>query len=75
MKLTPAEKAVLLAICEGKTDKVIARIMGKSAITVRHQVHDIRLKLGANTRAHAVAIYLAPERFRPADDLDLKDRR
>lgn len=56
IRLTPAEFDVMTQICEGKTNRGIAETRGTSPFTVKHQVNDILVKLGADNRAHAVAI-------------------
>lgn len=58
IRLTPAEYAVMGMICDGKTNRAIATERGTSPRTVKHQVHDILNKLGADNRTHAVAIWM-----------------
>lgn len=57
IRLTPAEFDVISKICEGKTNGCIAAERGTSPRTVKHQVHDILNKLGAENRTHAAAIW------------------
>lgn len=61
MHLTPAEIDVLEGVMSGEPLAVIAARRGTSRATVKTQMEAIRLKLGAATQAHAVAIYLRRE--------------
>ena len=54
--LTPREADALRLAAEGRTDKGIARELRISAHTVSHLIYSARHKLGADSRAHAVAI-------------------
>lgn len=58
MTLTPRERQVLALVAEGLTDKEIACHLYLSAHTVAHVVLTARHKLGASSRAHAVALML-----------------
>lgn len=53
--LTPREAQVLDAIADGLTNKAIARRLGISLHTVKFHVEAVFRKLGASTRAEAVA--------------------
>jgi DNA-binding CsgD family transcriptional regulator len=53
--LTPREAQVLDAIADGLTNKAIARRLGISLHTVKFHVESVFRKLGAGTRAEAVA--------------------
>lgn len=53
--LTPREMQVLELVSKGLTNARIGRRLGISVSTVRTHVEHIRDKLGANTRAEAVA--------------------
>lgn len=53
--LTPRETQVLDAIADGLTNKAIARRLGISLHTVKFHVESLFRKLGAGTRAEAVA--------------------
>ena len=53
--LTPREAQVLDAIADGLTNKAIARRLGISLHTVKFHVEAVFRKLGAGTRAEAVA--------------------
>lgn len=55
VKLTPREREVIAWIAGGKTDWEISVIMGVSEKAIMKHVHNIRTKLGAVNRAHAVA--------------------
>jgi DNA-binding NarL/FixJ family response regulator len=59
-QLTPREREVLKLIVAGRANKVIAESLGISERTVKFHVTAILGKLGAENRAHAVA--LATER-------------
>jgi DNA-binding NarL/FixJ family response regulator len=56
--LTPAEIRVLRLIAEGNGNKEIAAQLSVSEETVKGQVRNILLKLGANDRTHAAMIGL-----------------
>lgn len=62
--LTPAEQRVLELMLDGSQDKEIAVSMDVSPNTVGVHVAAILRKMGAKNRTQAVAMYLAPERFR-----------
>jgi DNA-binding CsgD family transcriptional regulator len=53
--LTPREIEVLAAIGDGDTNKAIARRLNISLHTVKFHVESVFRKLGARTRAEAVA--------------------
>jgi len=55
IRLTPRERDSLALVAEGKTDWEISVIFGVSEATARFHVDNARRKLGATTRAHAVA--------------------
>lgn len=54
--LTERESACLALTAEGMTNAEIASVLGVSSETVKTHMAAIRAKLGANDRAHAVAI-------------------
>ena len=54
--LTDREIQVLNYVADGKTNKQIGYIIGVTESTVKSQVGSILRKLGANDRAHAVAL-------------------
>ena len=54
--LTPAERAVLALVAQGLPNPVIAARLRKREKTVRNQVSSILDKLGARSRAEAVAL-------------------
>jgi DNA-binding CsgD family transcriptional regulator len=56
--LTRRETEVLAYLERGLTNREIARVCGTSPHTVRNQLRKIFDKLGASTRAEAVAISL-----------------
>lgn len=56
--LSLAEIEVMLMVARGKTDKEIGRELGKSHLTVKNQIESVREKLGASTRAQALAMML-----------------
>lgn len=53
--LTPREKEILLWAAEGKSDSVIAEIIGVSYSAVRFHMNNIFAKIGVNDRTLAVA--------------------
>jgi DNA-binding CsgD family transcriptional regulator len=57
--LTPRERDVLQYLCLGYTNREVALACGSSPNTVRNQLAAIYAKLGASTRAEAVAIALS----------------
>ena len=57
--LSLRERVVLTAIARGDSTDEVAGALGISPHTVRTYVKSSRRKLGARTRAHAVAIALA----------------
>lgn len=54
--LSPREWQVLALIAEGASDAMIGRLLYLAEDTVKSHVKNLRSKLGANNRAHAVAI-------------------
>jgi DNA-binding CsgD family transcriptional regulator len=57
--LTEREQRVLERVADGQELAVIAREMGYALRTVKNIAHDVKMKLGANTLAHAVALAIA----------------
>jgi ATP/maltotriose-dependent transcriptional regulator MalT len=53
--LSPRECGILELIGQGYSNKRVARALGITAETVKSHVKRVFLKLGVNTRAHAVA--------------------
>ena len=53
--LSPAERRVMLAICEGKTSKQIAADFGRSFHTIRNQTLKVYATMGVRTRSALVA--------------------
>ena len=53
--LTPAEQCVLAYLCAGYTNKEIARFLGKSEVTVKHQVSACLRKFGLSSRTRLAA--------------------
>jgi DNA-binding CsgD family transcriptional regulator/tetratricopeptide (TPR) repeat protein len=53
--LSPAERRVMLAICQGKTSKQIAAEFGRSFHTIRNQTLKVYGTMGVRTRAALVA--------------------
>ena len=56
--LSPRETEFLRLADRGLEDRAIATVMGISPHTVNHYADSARLKLGARTRTHAVALAL-----------------
>jgi DNA-binding NarL/FixJ family response regulator len=54
IKVTKREEEVLSRVARGYSDKQIAELLRIELNTVRNHVRNIREKLGASTRAHAV---------------------
>lgn len=54
IRLTAREKEILLWAAEGKSDQVIADILGVAYPTIRYHLQNIFRKLGANERTFAV---------------------
>ena len=54
--LSPRESEVLALVAEGRTDREIALRLSLSVETVSWYVKAIRARLGARSRAHAVAL-------------------
>ena len=54
--LTPRENEVLELLKQGHPNKQIARVIGVSDQTVKYHLKNIYVKLGAHSRAHAVAL-------------------
>ncbi len=54
VRLTAREKEILLWAAEGKSDQVIADILGVAYPTIRYHLQNIFRKLGANERTFAV---------------------
>ena len=54
-KLTPAERRVMLAICEGKTSREIAAEFGRSFHTIRNQTLKVYATMHVRTRTALVA--------------------
>lgn len=55
-ELSPAERAVAMQVAQGLTNKEIARVLGKSEITVKHQVSSILAKLGVPSRTRLIVL-------------------
>lgn len=58
--LTAREAKVLAALSEGESNKRIAARLGISVPTVKTHVSSILVKLGAESRTHAAALFRAP---------------
>lgn len=66
-RLTPAEADVMRWLAAGKTNLQIGELRGRSAATVRNQLHSIFTKLGVATRGEAVAVWHEAQRERASD--------
>ena len=64
--LTQRECEILLWAREGKSNLQIGEGLGISALTVKNHIQKILRKMGASNRAHAVALAMAQDLFRPA---------
>jgi len=69
-RLTPAEAEVMHWLAAGKTNVQISELRGRSAATVRNQLHSIFTKLGVATRGEAVAVWHEGRRESPLDGND-----
>ena len=58
VSLSPRERQILALVAEGATDSEIARHLTLSRKTVSWYVKQIRARLDARSRAHAVALAL-----------------
>jgi DNA-binding CsgD family transcriptional regulator len=58
-RLSGKERSVLAELARGNTTEEIGVLLGVSPHTVRTHVKNLMRKLGARTRAHAVAIALS----------------
>ncbi len=56
--LTPAERRVLLALLDGRTEKEIAQTLGQSPNTTHFHVKSIYAKFGVRNRAALTALWL-----------------
>ncbi len=56
--LTPRERQIAELVCEGRPNKVIARMIGVSAGTVRIHLHNIYVKLQITNRTALAALLL-----------------
>ena len=56
--LSEAEQEIMHWLAQGKTNMQIAHLRGRSAATVRNQLHSVFRKLGVETRTQAVAHWL-----------------
>lgn len=59
--LTPVERELLLLLGQGYKQVEIAKKLWKSPETIKTQIKFARIKLGAKTTVHAVAIAMAYE--------------
>ena len=58
-RMTPRERGVLRSLCDGLSNKEIARELGIEDVTVRLHLRGVYRKLGVNNRAHAVSTALS----------------
>jgi len=54
--VTRMERAVLESLCEGKSNRMIARDYGLSEDTVKSHLRNVMAKIGARDRTHAVSL-------------------
>lgn len=59
------EREVLALLASGATDREIAQLLELSPATVQTHVRNAKAKLGARTRAQAVALALQRELIKP----------
>lgn len=56
-RLTPAQIKTIAQTMKGKSDKEIAFLLAISQRTVRHHLHDARIRTGAESRNQLVALF------------------
>jgi DNA-binding NarL/FixJ family response regulator len=71
MAITERQQQVLQLIAHGESDKAIASVLGVSERVVRFHVSAASARLGAQSRAHAVALALSGGALRPDGPRDL----
>lgn len=54
--LSPAERVVAMQVAQGLSNREIARALGKSEFTVKHQVSSILAKLGVPSRGRLIVL-------------------
>ena len=54
--LSPRQRQALTLLADGHTDREMARHLGVSVTTARRHLDDVRTKLGARNRVHAVTL-------------------
>lgn len=59
MALSDREREALVLVAKGRADEQIAADLEVSSATAKRTLHNLRTKLGAHNRAHAVAIGFA----------------
>lgn len=57
-RLTTRDVQILTLVADGLSDKAIARVLDRAPSTISNHVSSIFVKLGAHTRAQAIAIAL-----------------
>ena len=65
--LSPRQRDVIALVAEGLTSNAIAERLGVSPETVRTHLRNARLKLGASTKAQAVAIAMLRGEIQPTE--------
>lgn len=65
--LLPQELQVLRLVASGRTNSEIALLLRRPEYTVAEQVRQLRARLGARDRGHAVALAMAQGLLTPAD--------
>ena len=58
IRLSPRQREILALVAQGATDNEIARRLCLSSTSVSQYMKKIRARLGASSRAHAVALAL-----------------
>jgi DNA-binding CsgD family transcriptional regulator len=64
--LTPRERQIVEMLARGSTGEQIARELVLSPETVQKHVHNAKRKVGAETRAHLIALTLTRGLIDPA---------
>jgi DNA-binding NarL/FixJ family response regulator len=68
MTLTTRERQVLALLASGLRDRQIATQLGLSENTIKTHTRNLLAKLGAHSRAHAIAISFCLDLLQPESD-------
>jgi DNA-binding CsgD family transcriptional regulator len=73
--LSPRQREILALVAAGRTSKEIAGQLGISESTVNWHISNVFERLGASSRAEAVAVAMREEAQRPDDPRTVPERR